>query len=279
MKTKRNAGRVILIFIFIILAVLALAPIVLMVLNSFKSSEELARNAWRFPEIPTIDNYKQLLEFNSGIIQRTFLNSLFVSITTMVCTIIVSSLAAYAFAKFNFKGKNILFLLLLGTMMIPGEITLPAIYLMFSKVGMLNTYAIQILPGIANVFSLFLLKQYMESVPDSVLEAARIDGASPTQIYRKIMLPMVTPAIGSLAILTFLQKWNDYLWPSMLLTKKEVMPIMVILPTLNVENNMFSIPWNIIMAGCTIVTLPLIIVFIIFQEQFMASVAMGAVKE
>lgn len=276
---KQKVGKISLYTIFTIMAVGALTPIVMMVINSFKTSEELARNAWRMPELPTFGNYTGLMEFNSGVIQHTFMNSLFVSIVTTVLTLLISSLAAYAFAKFTFKGKNILFMLLLASMMIPGEITLPAIYLMFSKVGMLNTYSIQILPGIANVFNLFLFKQYMESVPSSVLEAAIIDGATPTRVYWNVMMPMVKPVIGSLAILTFLNKWNDYLWPSMLLTRTEVMPIMVILPTLNVGNNVFAIPWNIIMAGCAIVTLPLIVVFIMFQEQFMASVAMGAVKE
>ena len=164
-------------------------------------------------------------------------------------------------------------------MMIPVEITIPAIYLMFSKVHMLNTYSVQIFPGIANVFCLFMLKQYMDSLPDSLLEAARLDGAGDISIYQKVVLPLVSPAIGALAILTFLGKWNDYLWPSMLLTKTEVMPIMVVLPTLNTGNSQWSTPWELVMAGCVIVTLPLIIVFFIFQDQFMSSVTIGAVKE
>jgi len=164
-------------------------------------------------------------------------------------------------------------------MMIPREITMPAIFLMFSKAKMLNTYTIQIVPGIANVFCLFMLRQYMDSLPGSMLEAATLDGANRIQIFRRIVLPLTKPALGAMAILTFLEKWNDYLWPSVLLTKKEVMPIMVILPTLNVGNSQYAIPWNLIMTGCAIVTLPLIIVFLIFQEQFMSSVTIGAVKE
>lgn len=172
-----------------------------------------------------------------------------------------------------------MFLLLLITMMIPGEVTLPAVYLMFSKVHLLNSYAVQIFPGLANVFCLFMLKQYMDGMPNSLLEAARIDGAGDMQIFRRVMLPLCKPTLGALAILTFLGKWNDYLWPSMFLTKTEVMPIMVILPTLNTSNSVYSIPWELVLAGCCVVTLPLIIVFLIFQEQFMASVTLGAVKE
>lgn len=260
-------------------AVAAVVPILLMLVNSFKTGSELARNAWGIPSFWTFSNYSSLVSFNSGILVRTFLNSVFVSVVYTLLTLIVSSLAAFAFSKYNFKGKNVIFIFLLATMMIPVEITIPAIYLMFSKVHMLNTYSVQIFPGIANVFCLFMLKQYMDSLPNSLLEAARLDGAGDISIYKKVVLPLVSPAIGALAILTFLGKWNDYLWPSMLLTRTEVMPIMVVLPTLNTGNSQWSTPWELVMAGCVIVTLPLIIVFFIFQDQFMSSVTIGAVKE
>lgn len=260
-------------------AVAAVVPILLMLVNSFKTGSELARNAWGIPSFWTISNYSSLVSFNSGILVRTFFNSVFVSVVYTLLTLIVSSLAAFAFSKYSFKGKNVIFIFLLATMMIPVEITIPAIYLMFSKVHMLNTYSVQIFPGIANVFCLFMLKQYMDSLPNSLLEAARLDGAGDISIYKKVVLPLVSPAIGALAILTFLGKWNDYLWPSMLLTRTEVMPIMVVLPTLNTGNSQWSTPWELVMAGCVIVTLPLIIVFFIFQDQFMSSVTIGAVKE
>ena len=260
-------------------AAAAVVPILLMLVNSFKTGSELAKNAWRIPSFWTFSNYLSLVSFNSGILVRTFLNSVFVSVVYTLLTLIVSSLAAFAFSKYSFKGKNVIFIFLLATMMIPVEITIPAIYLMFSKVHMLNTYSVQIFPGIANVFCLFMLKQYMDSLPNSLLEAARLDGAGDISIYQKVVLPLVSPAIGALAILTFLGKWNDYLWPSMLLTRTEVMPIMVVLPTLNTGNSQWSTPWELVMAGCVIVTLPLIIVFFIFQDQFMSSVTIGAVKE
>ena len=271
--------RVILISILIIASLLALFPILMMLMNSFKTSAELAFNSWGLPELWTADNYIDLLAFNSNIITRTFMNSVFVTVTYTVLTLVISSLAAYAFSKLRFRGQNVLFFGLLATMMIPREITMPAIYLMFSRVNMLNSYSVQIFPGIANVFCLFMLRQYMNSLPDSIIEAALIDGAGYWKVFWRIMLPMSRPAIGAMAILVFLEKWNDYLWPSMLLTKPEVMPIMVILPTLNVGNSLYAIPWNLIMTGCVIVTIPLLIVFLIFQEQFMSSITIGAVKE
>ena len=276
MKKKINWAGVILLTVA---SVVTLIPLWIMLCDSLKLGSELAMNSWGLPKAPTLRNYVDLVSYNSGIMVRTFANSLFVSVIYTVLTIVISCLAAFAFAKYRFKGRDLLFLILITTMMVPGELTMPAIFLRFSKVKMLNTYAIQIFPGIANTFCLFMLKQYIESLPDSLLEAARIDGAGHLYIFRKIVVPLVKPAIGALTILTFLGKWNDYLWPHTLLTKVEVMPIMVVLPTLNTSTSTYSIPWELVLAGCTVITLPLVIVFLIFQDQFMSSVTIGAVKE
>lgn len=260
-------------------SIVALLPLWIMLCNSFKTGSEIAVNSWGFPADPTLKNYVDLISYNSGIMIRTFLNSLFVSVVYTALTLVISCLAAFAFAKYRFRGRGVLFTLLIATMMVPSELTMPAIFLMFSQVGMLNTYAIQIFPGIANAFCLFMLKQYIDSLPDSLLEAARIDGAGHLYIFRKLIIPLTRPAIGALTILTFLGKWNDYLWPHTLLTRVEVMPIMVVLPTLNTSTSTYSIPWELVLAGCTVITLPLVIVFLLFQEQFMSSVTIGAVKE
>jgi len=276
---KRRFYQIILLIMLVLVSFFFLSPIVLMLLNSFKSNAEMAANSWGLPRDWTVENYVSLVEFNRGLMVRTFFNSVYVSVAYTVLTLLVSSLAAYVFSKLKFRGSNIIFIIFLATMMIPREITMPAIFLMFARVGMLNTYSIQIFPGIANVFCLFLLKQYMDQIPNTILEAATIDGAGKLRLYSKIMMPLAKPALGAMAILVFLEKWNDYLWPSVLLTRREVMPIMVILPTLNVGTSMYAIPWNLIMTGCAIVTIPLIIIFLIFQEQFMSSVTIGAVKE
>lgn len=265
--------------IMIIASIFVFIPLLIMIFDSLKSGSELASNSWGFPQTIAYSNYSDLLYFNSGVIVRSYFNSLLVSITHTILVLIVSSLAAFAFSKYEFRGKNSFFILLIITMMIPSEITMPGIYLMFSRVGLLNSYSVQIFPGIASVFCLFMLRQYMSTIPDAMIEAARIDGASHMKIYWKVMIPMSAPALGAMAILTFLGKWNDYLWPRIMLTKTEVLPIMVVLPTLSVSNSMWSIPWEIVLAGCTIVTLPVIIVFLIFQDQFMAGVTMGSVKE
>ena len=275
MKTKKF----VLIAILTIVSAFALAPILLMSMNSFKTSAELAGNSWGLPRNWTVDNYIDLVVFNSNLMVKAFFNSVYITISYTILTLLVSSLAAYAFSKLTFRGRNILFTFLLTTMMIPREITMPAIYLMFSRIGLLNSYSVQIFPGIANVFCLFMLRQYIKSIPDSLLEAALIDGAGYWKIFWKVVLPLTKPAIGAMAILVFLEKWNDFLWPSMLLTRQNIMPIMVILPTLNVGNSLYAIPWNLIMTGCVIVTFPLLVVFLAFQEQFMSSITIGALKE
>lgn len=265
--------------ILIIASLVVLIPLCVMIFDSLKTGTELASNAWGFPAHPTSSNYTDLISYNSGIMLRSFLNSIFVSTTYTGITLLVSALAAFAFAKYRFTGRNLIFLVLITTMMIPAELTMPAIYLMFSKMKLLNTYAIQILPGVANAFCLFMLKQYIEGLPSSLFESVKIDGAGHLHIFRKIVIPLSSPALGALAVLTFLGKWNDYLWPHVLLTEVDVMPIMVILPTLNTSTSLYSIPWELVLAGCAVITLPLIIVFLIFQDQFMSSVTLGAVKE
>lgn len=276
---KKKILTYILVTYLVILSVISLAPIVIMLFDSFKTGSELAVNSWGFPQDFTFHNYTSLVSYNSGVMTRTFMNSVFVSTVYTVLSLLLSCLAAYAFAKFQFKGKNWIFALLLATMMVPAELTMPAVYLMFSKAKLLNTYSIQIFPGIANVFCLFMLRQSIETIPSSLLEAAKLDGASHLSIFWRIVVPLSKPSLGALAILTFLSKWNDYLWPSTLLTKQEIMPIMVILPTLNTSDSVWAIPWELILTGCVVVTLPLLIVFLMFQEQFMSSVTIGAVKE
>jgi ABC-type glycerol-3-phosphate transport system permease component len=250
-----------------------------MVSGSFKSAEELALNASGFPTLPTLNNFHRLFSFNSGIIVRTFLNSVFVASSYTILTVMIAAMAGFAFSKFDFVGRDVLFILLLVTMMIPLELNITPMYLMFAKIDWLNTYRIQIFPGIANIFALFLMRQYMITLPTSLIEAARIDGGTDWFVFLKIIIPISTPSLGALAILQFLTKWNDLLFPKIMLTKEELMPIMLILPTLNEMDSARSVPWELVLAGCTLVTIPLLIVFLIFQDKFLSSVTLGAIKE
>ena len=254
-------------------------PLVFAINNALKPLDELFMFPPKvFAQNPTLDNFLRLLNFNSGLIVRTFANSIFVASCYTALTCLLASMAGYAFAKFQFRGRNILFLMLLITMMIPAELNITPLYLIFSKMGWLNTYRVQIIPGAANVFAMFLMRQYMTSIPDSLLEASRIDGAGEWSIFSKVVLPISSPSIGALAILQFLSKWNELLYPKIMLTRQELMPIMVILPTLNETDSARSVPWELVLSGCTLVTIPLIIVFLLFQDKFLSSVTLGAVK-
>jgi ABC-type glycerol-3-phosphate transport system permease component len=278
MKNDKSIGGIMIIVLGFFTFV-SLVPILLMLMNSFKTGSELSVNSWRWPNKFVLENFIRLLTYAGGTILRSYFNGLFVSSTFTTLTILVSTLAAFAFSKYKFAGKNVLFGLLLATMMIPIEITIPPLYIAFSKIKWLNSYYVQIFPGIASVFCMFMLKQYMDGLPSSLLESARIDGAGHLTVFLRIMFPIAAPAIGALTILTFLGKWNDYLWTQTMVTNPKFMPIMVILPTLNDQDSVWAIPWELLMAGCSIVVIPLIIVFFIFQKYFMSGVVIGAVKE
>lgn len=278
MKKKFHFSTV-LTHVLIILAVfLAMYPIFVMVSGSFKSAQELNYNVAGFPKAFTLENYTRLLNYNSGIILRTYLNSVFIASCYTLLTLAVTSLAGFSFAKYRFRGRDSLFVLLLITMMVPMELNMTPLYLIFSKLKWLNTYQVQIIPGVANVFALFMMRQHMHSIPDVLLDAGRIDGAGEFKLFLNIVLPASKPALGALAILQFLSKWNDFLYPKIMITKAKLMPIMVILPTLNEIDSARSVPWELVLSGCTMVTVPLIVVFLLFQDKFLSSVTLGAVK-
>lgn len=266
-------------FVLIFCSFVSLYPFFIMFTGAFKTSSELGVNAAGWPLHATLENFSRLLNYNSHIISRTFLNALGVSVVSTVIVLFLASLAGYAFAKFKFRGKKVLFIFFLATMMLPMEVNMTPLFIMFSKLHWLNSYQVQILPGIANVLAMYMYKQYMEGLPDSVMESAYLDGAGNWTVYRRIVMPMVKPATSALAIIMFLGKWNDYLMPRTMITKQEFMPIMVILPTLSDTGTSYVIPWELIFAGCVLITIPLLIVFFIFQDKFMSSVVMGAVKE
>lgn len=277
MKVKKVVNRIVAAGLFLLMIVF-IYPLIVMLFGSFKDAAELSANPAGLPEIFNLDNYKRLWEYANGLFFRTLLNSVIISSVFSVLSITIASMAAYAFSKFRFKGRDLLFAIIIGTIMVPTELKMPALYIMFSKMGILDTYIVQIIPTLASVFTLFLLRQHMNGVPDAIIESAKIDGAGPIKLFISIVIPMVKPALGAMLILQFLAKWNDFLWPSMMVTTTNKLPVMVILPTLNDTLDVYTKPMELIMAGCVCVVVPLLIVFLCNQEKFMSSVSMGAVK-
>jgi ABC-type glycerol-3-phosphate transport system permease component len=265
-------------YIFLVfISLVFLAPMFLMVQNSFKSDNEMYHNPVGLPEKWTLASYGKIFSYE-GELWYSFVNSIIVSGSSTIIAVLLCASAAYAFAKYRFRGRELIFSLLLGTLMVPPEITIPGLYIIFAKLKWINQLQSQILPTITPILGLFLMRQYMLTIPDELLEAARVDGAGHFRVFWQIMVPVSTPVLGAYSILHFISVWNAYTWPVLVATKRSVQPIMVVLPQLVDPVIGFLPVWGTIMAGCVLSTLPLLTVFVIFQDWFLASMVVGAVK-
>jgi len=261
------------------IAFLAVYPFFVMAFDGFKTGGELTKNPAGVPLAPTLANYQMLFTGPTGAqMWRSLLNSVIITIPFTLLTVLFCSLAGYAFAKYEFRGKNIIFALLIASMLVPAEVNLPILYIAFSKIGWLNSYQVQILPGTASVLGMFMARQFMSTLPTEVLEAARIDGAGHWRTFWQVALPMSTPVLGAIAILMAISKWSDYVWPRVLINKPEFMPVMVALPQLSTATGGFIVLYEILLAGATIITLPILLVFLRFQDKLMTGATVGAVK-
>ncbi len=261
--------------VLVIIAFTSLYPLALMIINSFKSDNDVLLNPAGLPQPWTLASYIQLIDFGQLL---NFANSIFVSVVTTAIAVFVVGIAGYAFTKLRFPGRNVIFFVLLATLMVPGEITLPPLYLLFAQINWIDTYQVQIIPFIAPVFGLFMVRQYMIAIPDSLIEAARLDGANEWQIFWSIMVPVSTPILSAFAILHFLGMWNSYLWPQVMANTNAVAPLAVTLPTLTDPVGLVPI-YGTIMAGSILATVPLLLVFLRFQDKFINGVTFGAAKE
>lgn len=205
-----------------------------------------------------------------------FRNSLIVAAVAVVITVTINMLAGFAFAKYDFKGKTVLFLIVLSTLMIPQQITMVPNFIIISKLGWTNTYAGLIIPTCAEAFGLFLSKQFIASIPNELLEAARIDGASEFGIFRSVIIPNSKALMSVLIIFTFMWRWNDFLWPLVVTNDKRMYTVQLGLTMMQGEN---YINWNDLMSAAFIVALPAIVVFFIFQKQFVQGVATTGMKD
>ena len=281
------------------MAILFVAPFAWLISASFQPIGEIFQSPphW-IPNDPTVVGYKQFL--NVGHLTeaeqaqgsgdwRWFANSAFIATCVTILQTFFSALCAYCFAKRDFPGRNTIFLLFLGTMMVPGYITLIPNYIILQHVpffggndwmgnggeGWLDSYYGLIMPGVVSAFSIFLIRQYMLSIPDDLLDAARIDGASEFRIFWSVVLPLCTPALAASAIFTFQSSWEDFLWPLIVMTSPEHYTAPVGLAFFVVQNRT---SWTLLFAGSVIVTIPMILVFIIFQRKFVQGIALTGVK-
>ncbi len=202
-------------------------------------------------------------------------NSIIVSVSITLFHIFFDTLAGYTFAKKDFPGRNILFWMILATMMVPAYVTLVPLYIVTRNLHLLNSVWAVILPGMASVFGIFLMRQYIQTLPSELLDAARIDGCGELGTFWHIVLPLSKPAIGALAIFTFVRHWNDFLWPLIVLNDSSKYTLPVGIAGLQGE---FTTDYGIIFAGAALAALPMIVFFLIFQRYFLEGVRMGALK-
>ena len=263
--------------VLILGSVLFLFPFFWMVSASFKTSTELLGSAQSLlPSRITWESYD--IAFNSTMpLLRNLYNSLFVSINYTVLAVFLCSLAGFAFAKFNFPGKRFLFALMLGTIMVPGVVNIVPSFIVMKTLGWVNTYWSLIIPGAANAFGIFFFRQYIKSaVPDELLDAARMDGCTDFGIYWRIVVPVISPALVTMAIMDFMGTWNDYQWPLIMLRSPDMYTVIVAIASFPAPR--FRQPWGAIMAGSTVSVLPPIVLFLLFQKRIISDITIGSVK-
>lgn len=258
----------------IVLAVIALIPFLWMISTSLKSRGALMSIPIEWiPSEPTLDGYAKV--FSRFPFLRTIGNSLLISVAYTLITLISASMAAFAFAKLRFRGSGAILSVYIVTMMIPTQVTMIPLFVVMNRLGLIDSYASVILPSMFKPFAVFLLVQQMKTIPNDYIDAARIDGAGLFQTYRKVALPLCIPTLATLAVTTFMESWNDYLWPLLMLTDRNKMTLPIALSTLNGQ---YSTEYNVLMAGSLISMIPIIIIYIAAQKQFKSGLMAGGIK-
>jgi multiple sugar transport system permease protein len=256
-------------------ALTALAPLAWMVSVSFMPAG--ASSTYPPPLLPqhaTLAHYREL--FGRGGMGRFFLNSLGLGIATTTISTLLNAMAGYAFAKLHFRGREKIFAALLAALVIPAQVAMLPLFLMLKGMGLVNTYAGALVPGMAGIFGIFLVRQYARNVPDELLEAARLDGAGEFRIFFSVVLPILKPVLVTLAVFAFLGSWNDFMWPLIVLTEGELQTLPVALAALSREHVQDS---ELMMAGAVVTVMPVLLLFLALQRYYMQGLMMGSVKQ
>lgn len=269
-------GKSVVYLILILGTVVTLLPFVWAILTSFKSSSEIARiPPTFFPQHWTTQSYQTIFNDPSVPLARFFFNSLFVSVMHVGITLFTSSLAGFIFAKYKFWGKNFIFAYILAQMMIPFQIVMIPSYLILVKLHLVNTLWGLIIPSMVDAFGIFLMRQFIDSIPSELMDAARIDGAGEFTIYWRIILPQLGAPLAALGIFSFMAVWNDYLWPLIVITTHErrTLPLL-----LNWYNRAHGTRYDLTMAASVLVLLPILLVYVLFQRWIVRGVALTGFK-
>jgi len=271
---KAPLARTLIHLALVALAVGTLLPLVWMLSVSFMpQGEASAFPPPLLPHHPTAANYRLLFAADGA--GRYLANSLWLAVLTTLCSLVFNSLAGFAFAKLRFAGREALLRTLLAALVIPSQVAMMPLFLMMKWLGFVNSYAGVVVPAAAGIFGVFLVRQYALSIPDELLEAARIDGAGELRIFVRIVLPVLRPILVTLAVLTFLGSWNDFLWPLIVLTDQSMYTLPVALATLSREHAQDN---ELMMAGAVLTVLPVLLLFLALQRYYIRGILMGSVK-
>ncbi|MFC2061298.1 carbohydrate ABC transporter permease [Elusimicrobiota bacterium] len=254
--------------------VLTLTPFFWMISTSFKAKAGIFSMPPQWlPTEPTVGHYVKL--FDKVNFFRHFINSTIVAITVTVFGLFLNSLAGYAFAKFRFPGRDRIFAILIIALMIPGQVTMMPVFLILKKFGLINTYMGLIVSGTVSVYSIFLMRQFVQTIPNDLIESARIDGCSEFGIYWKIIIPLCKPVLATLGIFTFMTSWNSFLWPLIVMIREEMYTLPVALANLNGQH---ATDYGLLMAGAVVVVIPVIIVFLFAQKYIIEGISTTGLK-
>ncbi|WP_314584336.1 carbohydrate ABC transporter permease [Paenibacillus terrigena] len=274
MRIQTRALSIVMLVVFLCIAAAFLFPFAWMISSSFKEKSEIFANPpiW-IPAKLHFENFTQLFtEKNFG---RVILNSLFTAITGTVGGLFFCSMAGFAFAKYNFRGKGLLFGLVLASLMIPMESSLVPLFVIYRDLGMIDQLWGVILPRLTSAFGIFYMRQYCMTIENELLEASRIDGCSEARIYFRIVAPILIPAFASLGIIFFVEEWNNFLWPTIILRSQENLTLAVAIRALQ---SGIRTPYNLIMSGSVISVVPMLLAIFIFQKQIIAGLTEGTLK-
>ena len=256
-------------------AALAVAPLVWMVSVSLMAAGESSTYPPPLlPDAPSLDHYRALLE--RGGIARQFLNSLGLAVAVTIISTTLNTMAGYAFAKLHFRGRERLFSTMLAALVIPGQVAMLPLFLMLKGMGLVNTYAGAMVPGLAGIFGIFLVRQYARTIPNELIEAARMDGAGEFRTFFSIVLPVLKPVLVTLAVFSFLGSWNDFMWPLIVLNDGDLYTLPVALASLSREHVQDT---ELMMAGAVVTVLPVLLLFLSLQRYYMQGLLMGSVKQ
>lgn len=274
MKRKALLPTLALHAVLVLGALVTLTPLLWMVSASFMSPGESNSFPPRLlPQVPTLQNYVDL--FTRLNLARYLLNSTLVAVSATLISLVINSMAGYAFAKLRFAGRERVFHILLAALVIPGQVGMLPLFLLLKAMGLVNTMAGVVVPFMAGIFGIFMVRQYAMSIPEDLLDAARVDGAGEYRIFWTIVIPVIQPILVTLAVFTFLSAWNDFMWPLIVLSDDAKYTLPVALASLSGEHVQDT---GLMMAGSVLTVLPVVLLFVVLQRAYIRGVMMGSVK-